>query len=94
MYTAFSTEDALYEWEVMPFGLCNAPATYQRLMNKILDNIVDDFVYVYIDDLVVFSLTFTQQDEILSNWCSLAVNLFGSYGTLSWCVQIPSCHRR
>jgi len=60
MYTAFSTEDALYEWEVMPFGLCNAPATYQRLMNKILDNIIDDFVYVYIDDLVIFSFTFLE----------------------------------
>jgi len=41
----------LFEFEVMPFGLHNAPATFQRLMNHILL----DFTRAYIDDIVIFS---------------------------------------
>ena len=53
--SAFTTD--LWQWEflVMPFGLCNALATFQRLMNKVFTTEINNFVLVYLDDILVFS---------------------------------------
>lgn len=57
--TAFTTPFGLYEWDRMPFGLCNAPATFQRLMQRCLGGQLSDSTLVYLDDIIVFSTDFT-----------------------------------
>ena len=55
--TAFIMSHGLYCYKVMPFGLKNASATYQRLMTKIFRSLVGRTVELYIDDTVVKSKT-------------------------------------
>ncbi|KAM7296981.1 retrovirus-related Pol polyprotein from transposon 17.6, partial [Ixodes scapularis] len=57
--TAFVTPDGLYEFKVMPFGLCTAPATFQRVMDTVLAGLKWQSCLVYLDDVVVFSATST-----------------------------------
>ena len=52
--TAFATPFGLFEFEVMPFGLHNAPATFQRMMDHVLRD-CQEFARAYIDDIAVFS---------------------------------------
>ena len=56
--TAFTCCYGLYQFNVMPFGLKNAPPTFQRLMNELFRDYLDEFVVIYIDDILVFSKTF------------------------------------
>jgi len=51
--TAFITDDANYFYRIMPFGLKNAGATYQRLMDKVFNHLAGHCVEVYVDDMVV-----------------------------------------
>ena len=44
--TAFNTEFGAFEWVVMPFGLCNAPSTFQRVVNNVLRDHLGIFVWV------------------------------------------------
>ena len=56
--TAFSTPDGLFEFTVMHFGLCNAPATFQRLMEAVLEGLIPEKCLIYIDDSLVSGKTF------------------------------------
>jgi hypothetical protein len=51
------------EWVAMPFGLCNAPATFQRMMNDILRNFLHKFVTVYQDDVCIYIRTLEEHLE-------------------------------
>nr|CAH7755991.1 unnamed protein product [Callosobruchus chinensis] len=53
--TAFNTENGHMEWTRMPFGLKNAPATFQRVMDNILRGIQNEKCLVYLDDIIIFS---------------------------------------
>ena len=55
--TAFITEEGLYCYQVMPFGLKNAGATYQRLVNRIFKDKISKTMKVYVDDMLVKNTT-------------------------------------
>ena len=58
--TAFSTYSGHYEFCVMPFGLCNGPATFQRLMETVLVGLSRNCCMVYLDDVLVVGKSFAE----------------------------------
>jgi hypothetical protein len=62
--TAFNVENGHYEYVRMPFGLKNAPATFQRVMDNVLKELQGKVCFVYMDDIIIFS---TSLQEHTSN---------------------------
>ena len=65
--TAFRTRDGLLEFLVMPFGLTSAPATFQRLMDSVLHDLLWKTVMVYLDDIVVYTKTWEEHVAVLDD---------------------------
>ena len=63
--TAFSTKYGLYQFNVMPFGLCNAPGTFERLMETVLKGMQWERAVLYLDDIIIFSKDIAQHMERL-----------------------------
>ena len=61
--TAFVTRYGAFKYLVMPFGLCNVPATFQRVMNTILRDGLDRFVLVFLDDILIFNRTREEHEQ-------------------------------
>ncbi len=57
--TAFSTHQGHFEFLKMPFGLKNAPATFQRIINQTLSGLIGTESFVYLDDIVIYSTDFS-----------------------------------
>lgn len=68
----------------MPFGLCNAPATFQRLMNGVLRDALGKFVTVYLDDILVFSRDLESHQEHL-RWVLAQLRAKKLYAKMSKC---------
>ena len=83
--TAFATHSGLFQFRVMPFGLCNAPATFERSMDRVLQGLRWNRCLVYLDDIISFGGTFS---AALSN-LTLIFERLRSYG-----LQLKSskCH--
>ena len=62
--SAFITRKGLFQFRVLPFGLCNAPATFERLMQTVLVGLQWDICLIYIDDVIVYGRT---SEEALKN---------------------------
>ena len=77
--TAFISHVGLFQFRVLPFGLCNAPATFQRLMNTALAGLIYKTCAVYLDDIVVASPTFEQHlkdlEEVLKRLKTAGLSL-------------------
>jgi hypothetical protein len=59
-----------FEYMVIPFGLTNAPAVFQHMMNEIILEYLDQFVVIYLDDILIFSQDSTEHTRHGPNYLS------------------------
>lgn len=85
--TAFTSPLELLQFRVMPFGLCGAPATFQRLMDQILRGL-RDFVGVYLDDIIIYSKTW---DEHLDHLHQVLQRIDNANLTLKLSFGVQEC---
>lgn len=83
--TAFSTPFGHYEYIRMPFGLKNAPATFQRLMNSVLREYINKICIVYLDDILIFSTSIQEHIVNLNK-------IFKALKNANLKIQIDKCN--
>lgn len=83
--TAFCTPFGLFEFNRMPFGLCNAPSTFQRLMERLFGDCRYQSVLLYLDDVIVFSSSVQQHLERLDQ-------VFSRLESQGLKVKLSKCH--
>ena len=85
--TAFRTQYGHFEYQVMPFGLSNVPASFQGYINKILFEKLDIFVIVYLEDILIYT-----EDPSQGHVEAVSVDFirmeFVSWATLCWPRQL------
>ena len=76
---AFVTNEGLFQFSVMPFGLCNAPATFERLMDRVLCGMRWSRCLVYLDDVISFGGSVTEAlgrlEEVLCHLSNFGLQL-------------------
>ena len=65
--TAFNTATGHWEYLVMPFGLTNVPTVFQGLVNDVLRDMISQFVFIYLDDILIFSKSPLRVSSILTH---------------------------
>ena len=60
-----------YEFTVLPFGLCNGPSTFQHLLNHVFSDIIDWYILVYLDDILIYNETTDDHEKYLCKVFSL-----------------------
>ena len=63
--SAFVVRGGFYQWKVMPFGLCNAPSTFECLMEQVLEGMHWKILLVYLDNVILFAKTFEDEMKYL-----------------------------
>ena len=63
--TAFVTPDGQYEWLVLPFGLKNAPSSFQRIIRQVLGDLVNNGVVPYFDDIIIYATDESEHNRLL-----------------------------
>ena len=83
--TVFQTRYGLFEYLVMPFGITNAPASFQSYINRVFRPYLDITVIVYLDDVLVFSRNFSQYEKHVREVLKALLKA-GLYAKLSKCL--------
>ncbi|KAK1603767.1 hypothetical protein QYE76_027440 [Lolium multiflorum] len=88
--TAFTTRYGLYEYNVMSFGLTNAPAYFMNLMNKIFMEFLDKFVVVFIDDILIYSKSEEEHEQHLEVVLETLRQhqLYAKFSNLNYCKYV------
>ena len=83
--TAFKTRYGHFEYQVIFFGLTNAPASFQRYINKILTEKLDIFVIVYLDDILIYTKDDRDSHVAVIRWVLEQLRKFSLYANLKKC---------